>query len=557
MQTLGKDGRLRHIFLDGWYPYLWISLAILLVYSRTAFFSFTYLDDKDLIADNFGFISNLSNIPAAFVSRVFPKLLAPYYRPLLTVSLMLNAKFAGASPAAYHITNIALHAAAACLVFRLLSRLGFGRLPSLFLSTVFAVHPVLVQAVAWIPGRNDSLLAIFTIASFTSFLDYVDRHRRSDYILHIAFFALALFTKETAVMLTVLCVLYVTLTGRKGISKDDIKSVVLGWAVASGCWVILRSLALRGVFESSADGLSQALWVSLPAVVQYIGKIFFPFNLSVFPTIRDTAFIYGIGACILIAVILSRPDKNRGALIAFGLLWFTLFLAPSLLRPSAAFVHDFQEHRLYLPMVGMIIALSGAGLVAGISGRVSSVIACLAIITILSAVNIRHSGNFMDRLSFWENAVATSPHSPITRLNAASAFFDAGMIDRAEEEYSAVAALDRVSSPAYAGLGHVYMARGMPDAAELQFKKAVAAYRANYPAYVSLGTLYYRRGELSKAAAMWLEALKYDPGNKDALRNMAILCAEQKDYKAARFYVDRMRIFGIEPPGEFVDKLGT
>ncbi len=557
MEMLREESRLNAIILDGWRPYFWIILSVFLIYIRTIFFGFTYLDDKDLIVDNFGFISDLSNIPAAFMTRVFPKLLAPYYRPILVVSFMLNAAIAGVAPFLYHATNIILHAAVCCLVFRLLTRLGSGSLSSFFLSLVFAIHPVLAQAVAWIPGRNDSLLALFTLASFISFLNYLDKRRPSDYVLHLVFFILALFTKETAVMLVILCGLYAVVIAKGKASKSEQRAFVWAWACAIGGWALLRHIALRGSFESSADGLAGALWASAPAVVQYIGKIFIPCNLSVFPTIRDTAFLYGIVTIIALLVAFRRTAKARWPFVIFGLVWFFLFLAPSLVRPSSSFVHDFQEHRLYLPSIGIIIALSATTIFSALSWRRKEMIIGIVILAALTAVNIRHTGNFRDRLAFWENAVETSPHSPITRLNAASAFFDAGLLDRAEQEYTAVIAIDRVSSPAYAGLGHVYMARGRLKAAELQFKKAIAAYRANYPAYVSLGVVYYRQGRHAEAAAMWLEALRYDPGNKDALRNMAILCAEEKDYKAARFYVTRLRQAGAEPPPEFLKTIGV
>jgi hypothetical protein len=56
---------------------------------------------------------------------------------------------------------------------------------------------------------------------------------------------------------------------------------------------------------------------------------------------------------------------------------------------------------------------------------------------------------------------------------------------------------------------------------------------------------------------MWLEALRYEPSDKDALRNLAIFCAEQKDYREARFYTDRMRAYGMEVPREFLKTIGA
>ena len=93
-----KRGFFEEHVLDGWRPVLWIAAAVLLLYGRTLLFGFTHLDDKELIVSNYSFISNLSNIPQAFMCRVFPHLPAPYYRPLLTVTFMLDSKIGGTAP---------------------------------------------------------------------------------------------------------------------------------------------------------------------------------------------------------------------------------------------------------------------------------------------------------------------------------------------------------------------------------------------------------------------------------------------------------------------------
>ena len=524
---------------------------VVLVYCRTVSFDFTGLDDKNLIVDNHKLISNLTNIPQAFMSRVFPKLHMPYYRPLLTVTFMLDYKMGGISPCAYHITNFLIHAGVCCMLFRLLARLGFNRLPALFFSLCFAVHPALVQAVAWIPGRNDSLLALFVLASFMSFLEYLDKRRRSNLVLHFVFFTLGLLTKETAVMIMAVCLLYVRLIDRKSLSGRELRLFACGWVVTTGCWYVMREAALKGSFDTTFDSLVGALWVSLPAFVQYIGKIIMPFNLSVFPTIQDTTFLYGIAAILLLSFALHYSKGRRWPFVIFGLSWFFLFLAPSFLRPSEKFVHDFQEHRMYVPIIGFIIMLNEIDIVKKMSFNKKTRAVCVVILVVLAAANVRHANNFRDRLSYWVNAVETSPRSWLTHTGIASIYFEEGSLDKAEQEYVKAIKLERLASPAYAGLGHVYMAKNMPEMAQTQFRKAVAAYPGNYLACVSLGTLYYRQAKPGAAVEMWVNALKYDPANKDALRNMAILCAEQKDYAAARFYVERMREAGFDVPADF------
>jgi Tfp pilus assembly protein PilF len=412
-----------------------------------------------------------------------------------------------------------------------------------------------VQAVAWIPGRNDSLLAVFALASFLAFLRYLDTRKPDAYVARLIFFALGLFTKETAIMVAAVSFLYVALIDKKALSGRETRFFVWGWFITIVCWFIIRDAALRGTFESTAGSLAAAFFVSAPAFVQYIGKILMPFNLSVFPIIKDTTFLYGIAAIILLFFALRYSKAKRWPFVIFGLFWFFLFLAPSFLRPSAKFVHDFQEHRMYLPLVGMIIAVGEIDIFKRMMPSAKTLAACVLTISIFAAINVRHGENFRNRVTYWENAAATSPSSWLTHLKVASIYYDEGSLDKAEQEYLKVVSLDRVSSPAYAGLGHVYMTNNMPDKAEAQFKKAVAAYPANYPVYVSLGTLYYRQGKLEAAAAMWAKALRYEPTDMNALKNLAIFYAEQKDYKAARFYVERLLETGVGVPPDFIEKI--
>ncbi|UCD55136.1 MAG: hypothetical protein JSV93_06410, partial [Candidatus Omnitrophota bacterium] len=169
-------------------PILLIACLGFLVYSQTLFFDFTYLDDNVLILGNRKFLSKLSNIPQAFRQDVFFSYEDAYYRPLLTISFILDAQLPFAlypspkpSPQrgegrvrgrgeqgkgfSYHLTNIVIHLLAACLLFLLLIKLKYREGLAIFFSLIFTVHPVLTQAVAWLPGRNDSLLAVFIFSS--------------------------------------------------------------------------------------------------------------------------------------------------------------------------------------------------------------------------------------------------------------------------------------------------------------------------------------------------------------------------------------------------------
>ena len=100
------------------------------------------------------------------------------------------------APVGYHATNVALHAVASVLVLALLRRLRSDGVSPSREALVFAVHPALAPAVAWIPGRNDTLWRCSGSRRGSAC-------EEGSTAAHLVFFALALMAKETAVALPV------------------------------------------------------------------------------------------------------------------------------------------------------------------------------------------------------------------------------------------------------------------------------------------------------------------------------------------------------------------
>jgi hypothetical protein len=176
-----------------------IILVGFVLYLPSLFFSFSYFDDQVLILENFNFLRNLNNFGKAFEIEVFHTqgFSASYYRPILTLSFMLDAQVSGISPFFYHLSNIIYHLLASVLFFIFLKKIKIEEKISFYISLIFLVHPVLTQAVSWIPGRNDSLLTIFTLLSFIFLINYLENRNFWFLFLYFLFFFIALLTKES------------------------------------------------------------------------------------------------------------------------------------------------------------------------------------------------------------------------------------------------------------------------------------------------------------------------------------------------------------------------
>src|SRR5207245_756913 len=112
------------------------------------------------------------------------------------------------SPRAYHVANVAWHALATCMVAAVLLRLRYSPRAVAVGALLFASHPALVPAVAWIAGRNDSLLTLFALLAFLALIVCSEERRWPVFILHQGAFAAALLTKESALVLPLVWALY-------------------------------------------------------------------------------------------------------------------------------------------------------------------------------------------------------------------------------------------------------------------------------------------------------------------------------------------------------------
>ncbi len=499
-------------------PFLWLTGIGFVLYFQVFFFDFSYLDDNNLILDNQYFLSNLANFFKSFSIDVFHIFnhSAFYYRPLLTISLMFDFQLGGTFPFIYHFTNVALHILTACLLFIFLKKLDYRKELAFLFSLIFLVHPVLTQAVAWIPGRNDSLLAVFVLSTCIFFIKYLKEEKTSNLVWSLIFFTLALFTKESGICILPVLFFYLFFIYRE---KDKGKKLPLNkfnfffWSIgAVSFWGILRYITLKDSVSMTFVEMFKSLYFNLPAVVQFMGKIFFPFNLSVLPIIQDTTFIYGIISIILLVTILFLTKIKRWNFILFGTLWFFAFLLPSFIRPNSALVADFIEHRLYVPIIGFFIILLEVDFIKNIDLKKKSVLIITgSLVLLLSIITLVHSRNFVNRLAFWKNAAENSPHYPLAHRNLGAMKYLDGDMENAEKEYKIALALNPTEEMVHNNLGLIYVNQNKLAEAEAEYKKEIEI-NPNYDnVYYNLGLLYWNEKRYDEAITNWKKTLELNP----------------------------------------------
>lgn len=546
---MSKKGTSTNRFVLSHKARMWIIAAVVLcVYGKTVQFDFVGLDDRDLIEENYEYIKDLSNIPNAFITHAFynPSKGAGsnvYYRPVLTLSFMLDAQIGGKSPKFYHFVNILFHIISCLLLMKLL--IGFKLNPDLafFFALMFAVYPVLSQAVGWIPGRNDSLLALFTCASFIFLLKYLEAPTWKHLSLHSVFFGLALFTKESAVGIPVVCLAYVLFFGAKlPPSLEDNRDPGEGWERSSGRgrglllsmgyaaflipWFFLRQqVMLKTTADLSLTGLCNSFLENLPLYLLFIQKAIIPFPLSILSVPKDTNYAISISLIMLLAFFIFRSKEKNWRMILFGILWFSVFLLPAFV------VHILTgfEHRVYLPLIGLFMVLSEIEWIKDFSlARLKHAFAGVALIILFGVMAVSHVGSFSNNYEFWKTAALNSKHSAMARLNYGLAVSHRGDPLKAMAIYKEGLAIDSLEPLIHNNLGILYARRKMFGDAESEFKKEIEVNPKFSDAYYNLGLLYKQAGKDSLMVQMWEKAVRVDPGNSSAVMSL------EKYYKSRK-----------------------
>ena len=495
-------------------PLLWLaaSLALvpLLLFGRSVGFDYVRADDVDLIAGNQTFLADLANAPRVFTRSYFEvdgelSDLETYYRPLVVLSFMLDAQVGGGDPAVYHLTNVALHAAVVLLLFGLALRLGAARTPAFVGALLFAVHPLTVQAVCWVVGRNDILLALFALVSLIG-LDAALRGGRWGAPLHVTAFALALFTKETGLVLLPACGLLVwRWYGRPHLFRERWRLIAADLAVVA-LWTVARQLALAGGAGRATPGEQLTVAAAnLPQLLVYFGKAVFPVGLNVMPSVDPAGLTLGVVALGILAWLFRALPGGRRVTV---LTWFVLFLLPPLVVPEL----PAYEHRAYVPLVGLALglsqlpALSGAGWARHRPRQLA-----LAVAVVFCVLASRHAAVFSDALAHWASATRNTAYAPIAHVNVGRILEERGDLGRAATAYRAALAIDPVTPKANNNLGVVMMAQGRDALALPYFEREIEVNPGNPEAHFNLGLHHKVTGRPADGVVHWERAIELNP----------------------------------------------
>lgn len=424
-------------------PCLLLFSSVFILYGHTISFGLVVFDDNILVKNPL--YESIKNIPLFFKYDIFNSG-SRFYRPVLSISLMADYLLHTSGYWVFHFTNVMLHAIACVLIYFFIMLNGFGRKTSITLTLLFAVHPAFVQSTAWIPGRNDTLLACFVISSLIAFSKYAENVFSSTVsdltdiswaknkwlTLHIFLFIAALFTKETAVMLpfAAYAMIYSNLISQLNREKLN-KSVklILPQTIVLFFYFFVRKSAVLGAADIEyLESLKGLLLIPVLFFKNFIELDFCVYKRWAYFSIPVFIFF-----CSLIALGFVLSDRRIRSKYVFGIISALFFLAPVFLKTKGIFPF-FLGHRFYLPSAFLLISVASLSIgeksqniqkhiSSGIKWGIYSVF-----FLFLMCLSYIQCSYFKDTNVFWERACIEIPNDFTAQAMAAINYYDRHMI---------------------------------------------------------------------------------------------------------------------------------
>jgi tetratricopeptide (TPR) repeat protein len=511
------------------------------------------------------------------------------YYPLLHSAFWFEHKLWGDASAGYHLINILLHAADACLLLLILRRL---KIPGAALAAaLFALHPVYVESVAWITEQKNTLSALFYFSAALVYLRFDVERRAALYGIALALFVLGLLTKTvTATLPGALLVVFWWQHGRLSWRRDV--TPLLPWfalgAVAGlfTAWVERALIGAQGApFEFT---LAQRFLLAGRVIWFYLGKLIWPADLLfIYPRWEvDPAawwqYLFPLAAVALTGTLWVVRERVRAPLAGF--LFFIGSLFPVLgFFNVYPFIFSFvADHFQYLASVGIIVVVAAATAAtlerapprAG-QAACAIVLALLAFLTwrqsrmyrdpiaLYQATLVKNPGCWMcsnnigmvladsgrqrEAIPYYEQTLRIRPDLPQAHNNLGNALFQTARAPEALGHYQEALRLKPNYFEAHNNLGAVLSHMGMTAEAQKEFEAALrlnpdfTAARENLvDIYNQLGNTLLQTGLASEAVEYYRRALKLGPDSVEAHNNLGValfrmgrMSEAKREYEAA------------------------
>jgi len=521
------------------FVFLMLILLAALPYLNSLANGFVY-DDRPQILDN-PYIHSFRYLGRIFGSTVWSfegaQGISNYYRPLMTLAYLIDYNLFGRLPFGFHLTNVVLHVAIVLLVFVVTERLFRDGLVSFIASGLFALHPIHTESVSWVAAITDLELTCFFLLTFLLYLRLSDAEAENsppvlDYIFVVVAYILALLSKEQALVLPALVIVY-----EHFFRQDRTVSTFthkfrryLPLCALAAAYVAFRRFVLGGFAPAlwrPTMTLKTVILSAIASIGSYAGKLIWPAHLVAFyvfhesQSIRDPHVLAGIAAlavCAGLFVYLWREARP----FSFALLWMAATIAP-VLNARWMPAQVFAERYLYLPSVGFCWLAAGAvanlwrkapcqaSSAARAMIRPALAVSVVLVCCVYAVRTVERNRDWRSDEVLYRRTLEAQPDAQVIHTNLGVNYADAGDWVAAEREWTLALGPGQPSAVTLDNLGLVRKHQKRYSEAEDFFRQALKLRPKYMQPHKNLAEMYEEMGRADDADSEFRQAVSLAP----------------------------------------------
>jgi protein O-mannosyl-transferase len=558
---------------------LWCALLGLIAvvpYINTLWNGFVCDDDHQVLGNpyirSFHFIRQILTT-SVWSFKYSSQVTTNYYRPLMSLDYLLLYQTYGPLAYGFHLANVLTNAAVVIMLFAVTKRLFHSRAIAVVTALIFALHPVHVEAVAWVAAITDLQLALFLLVAFWLYLDVGDAHRKRwwTWPALCAVFSLALLCKEPAIAFPGIVLVYEHLV-RADRRETNWKQKAARYAplfVLVAIYLSLRMWFMGGLvprLQKPEVSWPVAFLSSASLFNEYMNKLIWPVRLMMYyPFVPSTSLLdprvlagaaWAAGLCSLCLLL-----RKHTYIVTLGVFWMVATLAPTLNArwlPAGA----FAERYLYVPSIGFswLVALGLVALWENAASRKVTALkiafACSALLLgILGAARIViRNRDWHDDTTFYRVAVEQDPNNATLRADLGAAYWNTHHEAAAEQEWNTALADEPTNMLALFNLGIARLSRKQYPEAEDFLRRAIAERHYFTDAHLNLAVALEGMGRGDEAESEYLQALQLSPLSTEAHNSYASFLMASGRARAAQAQYEQS--LAVLPTAGALDSLG-
>lgn len=421
------------------------------VFGQTLNHEFVNLDDNENVYENPVVTKGLSgsNVVWAFTHTQVSR-----WVPLSTLAHMFDCEIYGLAPRGHHLTSVLLHAAATVFLFLFLEAATAASWPSGFAAALFAIHPLRVEAVAWVSALQYTLSGMLFMLTLWAYVCYVRQRSAARYVLVVLLFVLGLLAKEMLVTLPAVLLLLdfwplrrstlnaadagATGGNNRPLSPTALIVEKLPLFALSVVWSVITFLALRSFRQPVVTYTwAERLGNAVSSYAAYVGQMFWPAGLTPwYPhpgahlTLPEIVLAFGVLSTISALVI---SQSRRRAYLIVGWLWFL-----GMLVPVIGLIQRGEQARAdrytYLSQIGLFIIVAWGFAEVSRGWRFRRLILGGGAVAIISALAFTARGqvsHWRNSEALWKHTLAHTPRNYVAHNNLAIKLAELGRLPEA------------------------------------------------------------------------------------------------------------------------------